>query len=163
VGNTGASGTKAFRIDDPRDPYNRYLLHYSTESPMPQNFYSGNIKTDATGHATVNLPDYFADINTNYKYQLTVIEDGDTNDFVMAKVSKKIHGNQFQIRTSAPNMEVSWRVEADRNDPFVRRHQPKDVIDKEGPERGTLQHPELYNQPADRNLFHDAKPTPAIK
>lgn len=38
VGNTGASGTK-FRIDHPADPENKYLLHYSTESPQPQNFF----------------------------------------------------------------------------------------------------------------------------
>src|SRR5439155_12595336 len=73
LGDFAASGTKSFRIDHPFDPENKYLLHYATESPSPQNFYSGNIVTDANGYAWVELPDYFAKINTNYKYQLTVI------------------------------------------------------------------------------------------
>lgn len=153
VGDTGASGTKSFRIDHPFDPANKYLLHYSTESPYPQNFYSGNATTDANGYAWVTLPDYFEEINTNYKYQLTIVDDRDAADFVAVKVSKKIRQNRFQIRTSAPNVEVSWRVEADRNDLYVRRKQPKDVLDKEGPEIGTYQHPELYHQDRSKVIF----------
>src|SRR5262249_18247853 len=55
-GNMGASGTKPFRIDHPFDPANKYLLHYASESPMPQNFYTGNIVTDERGYAMVELP-----------------------------------------------------------------------------------------------------------
>ncbi|HMS56656.1 MAG TPA: hypothetical protein PKA27_14775, partial [Fimbriimonadaceae bacterium] len=36
-GDSGASGTKSFRIDHPHDPENKFLLHYSSESPFPQN------------------------------------------------------------------------------------------------------------------------------
>ncbi len=156
-GNTGASGVKAFRIDHPNDPENKYLLHYSAESPMPQNFYVGNVVTDGRGYAWVELPDYFAEINTNFKYQLTVVDgpNSSEDDFVQVKVREKIKGNRFLIRTSAPHIEVSWRVDADRNDRFVRRNPPKDVVDKEGPERGTYQQPELYGLGPDRGMNRD--------
>ena len=144
-GNFGCTGGKSFLIDHPSDPENKYLVHYSTESPSPQNFYVGNVKTDGTGYAWVELPTYFADINENFKYQLTIVDDADEAGFVQVKVSKKIQGNRFQIRTSAPNTEVSWRVDADRNDLWMRRNPPKDVVEKEGRAKGKYLRPELYN------------------
>jgi hypothetical protein len=148
LGDMGATGLKPFRIDHPTDPENKYLLHYATESPYPQNFYSGNTVTDGSGYAWVQLPEYFADVNANYKYQLTVIG----KVFAQAIVAEEIVGNRFQIQTSAPGVKVSWRVEADRNDPYVRFKKPRDVVAKQVPERGTYQHPELYGQPAERGM-----------
>lgn len=156
-GDLGASGTKSFRIDHPFDPENKYLLHYAAESPFPQNFYVGNVVTDSKGYAWVELPDYFAEINTNFKYQLTVVDDADSAGFVMAKVSKKIRGTRFQIRTSEPNVEVSWRVDADRNDLYVRYKKPKDVVEKQDLERGTYQLPELYGMPPQRGMDYEPK------
>lgn len=151
LGNSGASGTKSFRIDHPSDPENKYLMHYSAESPMPQNFYVGNVVTDAKGFAWVELPDYFQQINTNFKYQLTVVG----KSFAQAVVWEKIQGNRFQIRTNQPNVEVSWEVKADRNDEFVKRSRPKDVVNKDEQEKGTYQHPELFGMPAERGLDYD--------
>ena len=143
-GDMTATGVKPFRIDHPHDPLNKYLFHYASESPFPQNFYNGNVTTDSKGYAWVELPDYFEDINTNFKYQLTVM--GET--FAQAIVSKKIAGNRFQIRTNQPNTEVSWMVFADRNDARVQFKRPTDVRDKAGRERGKYQHPEYYGAPA---------------
>lgn len=169
-GDVGASGVKPFRIDYPTDPENKYLLHFAAESPFPQNFYSGNVVTDKDGYAWVQLPDYFDDVNTNLKYQLTVVDDSDTDGFVQVKVSKKAQGNRFQIRSSNPHIEVSWRVEADRNDRYVIRRRPKDVVEKVGIERGTYQHPELYGQPAEKGINFGRAPsteaplsTPALR
>jgi len=156
-GDLAATGLKSFRIDHPFDPENKYLLHYAAESPMPQNFYVGNVVTDGNGYAWVELPDYFAAINANFKYQLTVVDDADSDGFVMAKVSKEISGNRFQVRTSAPNIKVSWEIKADRNDLYVRYKKPKDVVAKEGLERGTYQHPELYGQPPEKGMDYDAE------
>lgn len=147
-GRSGGTGTKSFRIDHPFDPENKYLLHYSSESPVPQNFYSGNAKTDAQGRAWVELPEYFGEINKNFKYQLTVLSE----DFVQAVVSKKVEPNRFQIRTCAPNTEVPWRVEADRNDLYVRNRPTHDVELKEGAEKGTYQHPEFYGHSPERGM-----------
>lgn len=151
-GGFGASGTKAFRIDDPRDPENRYLLHYSSESPQPQNFYNGIVKTDAHGEAWVQLPDYFEDINKDYRYTLTVIEDSDTDLFVQAKVARKIDKNRFKIRTSAAKTEVSWEVKAIRNDLWVRKYGAPSEIEKARGEKGYYQHPELYGLGPERGM-----------
>lgn len=140
----GASGSKAFRIDHPLDPENRYLMHYSTESPTPQNFYSGNVKTNAQGKAWVELPNYFAEINTNFKYQLTVVDDNESDSFVQVKIGRKIAGNRFLIMSSEPNVEVSWLVEADRNDLWIRKYGAPTEVDKQPSEKGLYQHPELY-------------------
>jgi hypothetical protein len=154
-GNTGATGSKSFRIDHPLDPENKYLLHYATESPTPQNFYVGNVVTDTQGYAWVTLPDYFSEINKNFKYQLTIVDDRDSDGFVMVKVSKKIRDGRFQIRTSVPNVEVSWRVDADRNDLYMRNRPAKDVVDKSDIERGTYQHPEFYGFGPERGLSYE--------
>ncbi len=155
AGHLGASGIKSFRIDHPSDPENKYLLHYSSESPMPQNFYVGNVVTDAKGYAWVQLPDYFGEINTNFKYQLTVVRDDESPNFVQVQVGKKIKDGRFLVMTSAPSTEVSWRVDADRNDLYVRRHPPKAETNKQGPERGTYQHPELYGYGPERGMNYD--------
>jgi hypothetical protein len=49
-------GTKAFQIDHPHDPENKYLKHYCAEGPEPQNIYNGSVTTDAKGYARVPLP-----------------------------------------------------------------------------------------------------------
>jgi hypothetical protein len=47
-----------FKIDHPLDPENKYLSHSFVESPDMMNIYNGNVVTDASGYATVTLPDY---------------------------------------------------------------------------------------------------------
>lgn len=153
-GDMGASGVKSFRIDHPFDPENKYLLHYSSESPFPQNFYNGNVVTDAQGYAWVELPEYFSAINTNFKYQLTVVEDDESPTFVHAKIGRKIAGNRFLIMTSAPNVEVSWRIEADRNDHRIKFNRPTDSRQKGEGERGTYQHPEYFGLGPERGIHY---------
>jgi len=162
LGDLGASGTKAFRIDHPLDPEKKYLLHYASESPYPQNFYNGTVVTDSHGYAWVQLPDYFDEINKNFRYQLTVLDDQDSRGFVMAKVSKLIVGNRFQVRTSEPRTTVSWEVKADRNDLYVRNRPPRDVVEKEGLERGTYQHPELYGLGPERGINYHPEGNPQL-
>ncbi len=158
VGELGATGVKSFRIDHPFDPENKYLLHYAAESPVPQNFYVGNVVTDSKGYAWVELPDYFAEINTNFKYQLTVVDETDSNDFIWAKVVQKIKGDRFRIRTNKPSVEVSWEVKADRNDLYVRAKKIRDVVEKHGLERGKYQHPELYGKPVSLGMDYIPRP-----
>lgn len=152
-GRLGASGTKSFRIDHPQDPENRYLLHYSSESPEPINFYSGNVVTDARGYATVTLPSWFEAINRDFRYQLTVI-----GDFAQAIIAEEIKGNRFVIRTDKPQIKVSWRVEAARNDLWVQRYGAPVEVEKTGVEKGTLQHPELYGQPVEKGIRYQPPP-----
>lgn len=152
-GNSGGSGTKSFRIDHPLDPANKYLLHYSTESPEPMNFYSGNVVTGADGYAWVTLPNYFSEINRELRYQLTVIDNSD--DFVLVKVCEEEKNGRFRIRTNQPRIKVSWRVEALRNDAYVRHFGAPTEVDKPDLECGLYEHPEIYGFGKELSLAHD--------
>ncbi len=149
-GNSGASGNKSFRIDHPSDPENKYLMHYSAEGPDVLNIYTGNIVTDSKGYATVKLPGYFADINRDPRYTLTVVDGGD--DFVLVKVVRKVQNNQFVIRTSKPNVEVSWEVKGIRNDLFNRKYGAPVEVKKNEEEVGLYQRPELYGLGPERGI-----------
>ena len=117
IGDLNVGGVKLFRIDDPLDPKRKYLVHASVESNQVLNIYSGNITTDRHGTATVRLPAYFDRINTDLRYQLTVV-----GQFAQAIVAEKEAGNRFVIRTDKPRVEVSWEVTARRNDAYLRTH-----------------------------------------
>lgn len=153
-GNLVALGNKSFQIDHPLDPENKYLTHYCTESPTPQNSYSGNVVTGADGKAWVTLPDYFGSINKNFKYQLTVVDDTESSSFTQAKIGREIKQGKFLVMTSAPHTKVSWRVEADRNDLWVQKHGAPAEKLKPQEFRGSYQRPELYGLPATRGEEH---------
>lgn len=138
---TASSGIKAFKIDYPLDPENKYLIHSSIESNEMMNVYSGNIKTDAQGIAVVQLPEYFESLNKDFRYQFTCI-----NQFAQAIVAEKVYNNQFTIRTDKPNVEVSWMVTGVRQDPLANKYRIKDVVDKPQGEKGTYLTPELYGK-----------------
>lgn len=145
-GRMGASGTKSFAIDHPLNPADKVLMHYCSEGPEPLNFYQGTVVTDAAGFATVDLPDYFGAINTDLRYQLTVVDESD--EFVLAKVAHRVENNRFVIRTSVGNVEVSWQVSGVRSDAFVRAYGAPVEMDKPEDKRGTFLAPELYHGPA---------------
>ena len=73
VTGTLTKGSGTFKIDHPLDPANKYLSHSFVESPDMMNVYNGNVVTDASGEAVVELPDYFEALNRDPRYQLTVI------------------------------------------------------------------------------------------
>lgn len=151
-GTLAASGTKSFQIDHPLFPETHYLNHFCSEGPEPYNVYRGNVVTDSKGYATIALPDYFESINRDPTYHLTVIDDSD--DFVLAKVVRKAENNQFTIRTSAPRVEVSWRVEAIRNDRYVQEYGRKSIQEKEDEIKGKYLQPELYGMPQEYGIHY---------
>jgi len=73
---------------------------------------------------------------------------------VQARVVRKIQNNQFTIRTSAPNVEVSWRVEAVRNDRYVQQYGFQTVQEKEDEIKGKYVQPELYGMPKERGIHY---------
>jgi len=150
AGRFAATGTKSFQIDHPLDPANKYLNHFCSEGPEPLNVYSGNIITDAKGFATVNLPEYFESINRDFRYQLTIIDDSD--DFVLAKVTREVQNNRFIIRTSKPDVKVSWRVEGVRNDNWVKQHGALAEKEKPAEHRGKYLNPEFFGMPKDMGI-----------
>jgi hypothetical protein len=145
---TSTAAVKAFRIDDPRDPENKFLMHSSVESNDMMNIYNGNITTDASGVATVSLPDYFESLNKDFRYQLTVM--GGT--FAQAIVSKEVSGNKFEIKTSVPNTKVSWQVTGVRNDPTAQNHRLVVEVPKTGKMQGRYVDPKSYGKPASMSI-----------
>jgi hypothetical protein len=148
-------GTKNFRIVHPLDPAHKYLQHAAIESNEVLNIYSGNVTTDGRGLATVPLPEWFDRINTDVRYQLTIVGSRGWN----ARVTKQIEGNRFTIETDQPNVQVSWQVTARRNDPYMRAHPFQVEQAKTGLEQGRYVTPEAYGRPASEGI--DAiKPVP---
>ncbi|MEO8035996.1 MAG: hypothetical protein ABI837_16280, partial [Acidobacteriota bacterium] len=130
-GNLGASGTKTFLIDHPLDPANRFLKHYSMESPEVLNVYRGNIVLDASGAREVLLPAYFDAINRNVSYQLTAIGAAAPD----LHVQREVDGNRsFTVAGGKAGMKVSWVVYAERNDPIMNREGMRDVEIDKGPQ-----------------------------
>ena len=143
-----SKGGGSFKIDHPLDPQNKYLYHSFVESPDMKNIYDGTISTDQNGDATVQLPDWFEALNRDFRYQLTVL-----GVFAQAIVAEKIKNNQFIIKTSAPNVEVSWQVTGIRKDAYANKHRIAVEVDKPDVERGTYLHPESFNQPEDKGVL----------
>jgi hypothetical protein len=154
TGALSVAGVKNFKIDDPLDPANKYLVHSSVESSEMMNIYSGNVTTDDLGLATVTLPSWFQAENGDFRYQLTVIG----GRFAQAIVSKEIGNNQFSISTNATNVKVSWQVTAVRQDVYAKANPMVVEEIKPANERGFYEHPELYGQPANKQTAWGRNP-----
>ncbi len=150
-----AKSTGTFQIDHPLDPANKYLYHSFVESPDMMNVYNGNVITNKRGIATVILPDYFEALNRDFRYQLTVI-----GQFAQAIVARKIGHNRFVIRTSKPNVEVSWQVTGIRHDAYANAHRIHVEEEKPPQEQGRYLHPELFGAPAEQAIGYQAPPVP---
>ncbi len=142
-GNLNVTGTKNFVIDHPLDPENKVLRHAAVESSEVLNVYSGNVVTDGEGRAVVELPAWFEAINTDFRYQLTVI-----GRFAQAIVAQKVENNRFVIQTNVGNVEVSWQVTARRNDGWMRAHPFAVEDEKPTEEGGRYLVPEAYGHEA---------------
>jgi hypothetical protein len=147
---TGAitAGKKDFKIDDPLDPANKYLVHTAVESSEMKNIYDGTVVLDGRGEATVELPAWFEAENEQFRYQLTAIGAPSPGLFI----AEQITDNRFKIAGGAPRVEVSWQVTGVRHDAYAQANpliveQTKDVA-----ERGYYIHPELYGANEDRSI-----------
>jgi hypothetical protein len=152
-GNVSITGTLSkggggFKIDHPLEPANKYLSHSFVESPEMLNVYNGNITTDGQGEVTVELPDYFAALNRDYRYQLTVI-----GQMAQAIVASEIKDSRFTIRTDKPNVMVSWQVMGIRQDPWANANRIPVEETKPEAERAFFLHPEVHNQPPERGIL----------
>jgi hypothetical protein len=155
IGGSISKGSGSFKIDHPLDPANKYLYHSFVESPDMMNVYNGNVVTDKHGMATVVLPEYFEALNSDFRYQLTVI-----GRFAQAIVASEISHNQFSIRTDKPKVKVSWQVTGIRHDAYADAHRIQVEEDKPHQEQGHYLHPELFGAPPEQAVGYQAPPTP---
>jgi hypothetical protein len=96
--------------------------------------------TDDNGLATVELPEWFEALNRDFRYQLTVIDAGES--WVFAKVVHEVENRQFTVKTSSPNVKVSWQVTGVRKDAYAEAHRIRVEEEKPVAEKGTCMHAE---------------------
>lgn len=142
-----------FKIDHPLDPENKYLVHSFVESPDMKNLYDGTVTTDAQGEAEITLPDWFAALNRDFRYQLTCI-----GVFAQAIIAEKIKDNRFKIKTSLPNVEVSWQVTGTRQDAWANQNRLQVEELKPEIERGFYQNPSAFGQPEEKGTEWARRP-----
>ena len=135
-------GSGSFTIDHPQAPTEKTLSHSFVESPDMMNVYNGTVTLDAEGTATVELPDYFEALNTDFRYQLTPIGAPGPN----LHIATEIEGNRFRIAGGTAGMRVSWQVTGIRNDPYARKHRIEVEEEKAPEDRGTYLHPDAYGR-----------------
>ena len=145
----------SFKIDHPLDPENKYLSHSFVESPDMMNVYNGNITTDQSGLAVVELPDYFESLNRDFRYQLTAI-----GQFAQVIVAEKVKGNRFTIQTNVPGVEVSWQVTGIRQDAWANKNRIQVEEPKSEKERGHYLHPESFGKEKERSIEWANQPEP---
>lgn len=156
-GDLTVTGTKSgFRIDDPRAPAQRTLTHTPVETDAMTVTYSGNVRTDSRGRATVRLPEYAETLAADWRYQLTPI-----GKFGQAIVEHEVRDGRFVIRTEHGDTKVSWNVVGVRRDPQARRDAIDPVADKRGDDRGRYLDPTLYGQPESRSSVERVRPEAA--
>jgi hypothetical protein len=151
-GSVNKNGSSTTYIDHPLDPANKYLTHSSVESSEFKNVYDGIVVTDGNGYAEITLPNWFESFNRDFRYQLTVIDNTDNNLFVLTKVVKEIEGNFFAVRSSQPNVKVSWQVTGVRKDAYAKAHPIEIEKVKSDKEHGKYLAPELYGKPIEMGI-----------
>ena len=152
TGDLNVTGTKAFRIDHPLDPENKYLVHSCIESDEMKNIYDGIAVLNEKGEAAVRLPDWFEAVNENFRYQLTCI-----GGFSNVYIKQKIENGTFIIAGGEANMEVSWQISGVRKDPGAIQSNFEVVVEKEPELRGYYLDPKAYGKSEEKSIVHKEK------
>lgn len=86
------------------------------------------VDLDGNGEAVVELPNGLADLNTNFRYQLTAIGGPAPN----LHVAEEIRGDSFKIGGGTRDLKVSWQVGAEAKDaPAVSESASEEPYDEE--------------------------------
>jgi hypothetical protein len=134
---------KSFRIDDPLDPANRYLNHWSVESSEMKNIYDGVVTLDENGRAIVKMPEWFDGLNADFRYQLTAIGAPAANLYV----AKELSNREFTIAGGKTHLKVSWQVTGVRHDAAARANHVPIVEEKAPQDRGKYVNPTAFGKP----------------
>ena len=159
----------SFKIDHPLDPANKYLHHSFVESPDMKNVYDGVVVLDYKGEAVIDLPDWFAALNKDFRYQLTAIGAPGPNLYIAQEISgmtetttnysessssSNNNSSSFKIAGGTSGMKVSWQVTGIRKDPWANANRIEVEQDKPDKERGYYLHPDVYDQPEEKAISH---------
>jgi len=145
-GITVFNGNKAFKIDHPLDPENKYLVHNAVESSEMKNVYDGVARLDEDGAAWVELPEWFEALNGDFRYQLTAVGAAAPNLHVAEEISE----NRFKIAGGEEGMKVCWQVTGSRKDLWAAANPFEVEQEKPEEERGRYLDPSLYDAPEEQ-------------
>jgi hypothetical protein len=134
-------GNKNFKIDHPSDPENRYLLHTCVESSERKNVYDGVVRLDEDGAVWVELPEWFEDLNGDFRYQLTAVGQSAPGLHIAEEISER----RFKIAGGEAEMKVSWQVTGARKDRWAQANPFEVEQEKPDEERGRFLEPGLYD------------------
>jgi hypothetical protein len=143
------NGPKAFQIDHPLDPQNKYLVHNAVESSEMKNVYDGVARLDKEGTAWVELPEWFEALNGDFRYQLTAVGGSAPELHVAEEVSE----NRFKIAGGEEGMKVCWQVTGSRKDPWAAANPFEVEQEKPEEERGRYLEPSLYDAPEEQRVM----------
>jgi hypothetical protein len=135
-----SKGGGSFKIDHPLDPEGKYLYHSFVESPDMMNVYNGSVVLGRRGKATVELPEWFEALNSDFRYQLTAVG----KPAPKLHVSKEINGKAFQIAGGRSGQQVSWQVTGIRRDAWANANRIPVEVEKAPEDKGRFLHPELF-------------------
>jgi hypothetical protein len=154
-GCTGCAGPSLLQIDDPLDPAHKYLQHSSVASSQQLDLYSGNVRTNGKGFATVHMPNWFQALNRSFRYQLTSL-----SGLQQVAVAKEMQDNRFTIQSQKPHAKVSWQVSAVRHDRYANANPTRVIAAKPKVEQGKYVHPELYGKPRTDGIGYEKAQRP---
>jgi hypothetical protein len=125
-----------------------------------KNVYDGVITLDDNGQAVIDLPDWFAALNKDFRYQLTAIGAPGPNLYIAEEISDTItttnyssnNNSRFKIAGGTSGMKISWQVTGIRKDPWANSNRIEVEQDKPDKERGYYLHPDLYGQPEEKEI-----------
>jgi hypothetical protein len=143
------NGPKAFQIDHPLDPQNKYLVHNAVESSEMKNVYDGVARLDEDGAAWVDLPEWFEALNGDFRYQLTAVGGSAPGLHVAEEVSE----NRFKIAGGEEGMKVCWQLTGSRKDPWAAANPFEVEQEKPEEERGRYLEPSLYDAPEEQRVM----------
>jgi hypothetical protein len=135
VGGALTKGSGTFVIDHPLDPKNKLLYHSFVESPDAKNIYSGTATLDENGAATIDLPNYFLALNSDYRYLVTPMSEA-MPDLHLQRGARRewfVGSPTFRVAGGRPNGEVSWQVSGIRKDPYMQKNPTRTEVEK-GPD-----------------------------
>ena len=133
VGGTISTSSAASRIDHVLEPDNKCLQHSFVQSPDMKNVYDGVQQLGEDGATWVELPEWFGELNKDYRYQLTPV-GGPAPDL---HVAEEIYGNRFKIAGGMGGMKISWQVTGIRKDKWAEENRVEVEIEKPEDERVT--------------------------
>lgn len=106
-----------------------------------KNIYDGVVILDEQGQATIEMPGWFEALNSDYRYQLTCMDQ-----YVPVFVAERIKERKFKIAGGKSGQEISWQVTGIRQDAWAKANRIPVEEDKNEAEKGKYLHPEVFGQ-----------------